>query len=974
MPTRSRIGILLLLPAILLPKTLCANLPSRHANAAASNERRSTPAIADLEAEIRRLRTQGQYADAIAIAQAVLERLAVEQNDSPFAIEDARNALVTLTRIAGLSEIERCELQDADAAAASGLTSIEKTDLQVEVRSRLLGARHFETLTWLMESAIVRLNHRLVSDAELMYRRSLEGFLATVGEDHPSTLRNRSHLARVSHFQGDFAEAERLFRLVVESRRRVYGEEHDDTRTAEVNLARMLYELGRYQESGDLYHVLFEWSRNRFGEAHYITLACMGGLGCSLRATGDLETAEGLLRRRIEIDREHQYGQTNDIDALYALTLILREKGELRNAERVCREALEVHERIKHVEDPKLLDILNAFAELIQAQGRFAEAESMWRRSAASYENVRGLVSYSGFQRVRFAADASPYLRFAACLARNGKPEAAWRQMERGLARGLSDVVQGAASRTPASMTAGEQSERSRLQTALARSDEVVAVCQSQSPIDAIALCNARRELNIRRADVVAFEKRMAERHGIPAAQPYEIGRIQDRMPDDTAFIAWIDFPATPGSPDPGGDHWACILRRHGTPDWIRLPGSGSDRSWTEQDESLASVVARKIAQWPTERLNLDEDIAALTIQRIDPVVATLPNIRHLIVLPVGPMSHVPIQVLTNRYTVSYAPSATLSAWLCEVTDQGERRHRRRSLLALGNPRYDDAAGAGLESIPGSGYEAKAIARLFASIATPPKGQRNGAPSRDHTALTLLLDDDATESSLQSLAESDQLRQYSHIHISAHGILDDVAPWRSALILTEPRRPVAPSHALHETPICDGRLTAAQIVRTWRLDADLVTLSGCETGLGKAQGGEGLVGFSQALFASGARSLILSLWKVDDVATALLMHRLYENLTGAYSGERRIAGATYTGASPMPKAVALFEAKQWLRTNSPLQNQMALRNLGFDMQEVNTALASARSGIRMTDEQPQTQFDYSDPHYWAAFVLSGNPN
>ena len=78
----------------------------------------------------------------------------------------------------------------------------------------------------------------------------------------------------------------------------------------------------------------------------------------------------------------------------------------------------------------------------------------------------------------------------------------------------------------------------------------------------------------------------------------------------------------------------------------------------------------------------------------------------------------------------------------------------------------------------------------------------------------------------------------------------------------------------------DGRLTAEQIVRTWDLDADLVVLSACESGLGRYAGGEGYLGFAQPLFARGARSLVLSLWKVDDDATALLMARFYRNLLG----------------------------------------------------------------------------------------------
>ena len=101
----------------------------------------------------------------------------------------------------------------------------------------------------------------------------------------------------------------------------------------------------------------------------------------------------------------------------------------------------------------------------------------------------------------------------------------------------------------------------------------------------------------------------------------------------------------------------------------------------------------------------------------------------------------------------------------------------------------------------------------------------------------------------------------------------------------------------------DGQVTAEQIVRTWDLDADLVVLSACESGLGREAGGEGYLGFAQALFVKGARSLVLSQWSVEDKATALLMTRFYRNVLGQRPGLSK----------PMPKAEALHEAKEWLR-------------------------------------------------------------
>jgi CHAT domain-containing protein len=102
-----------------------------------------------------------------------------------------------------------------------------------------------------------------------------------------------------------------------------------------------------------------------------------------------------------------------------------------------------------------------------------------------------------------------------------------------------------------------------------------------------------------------------------------------------------------------------------------------------------------------------------------------------------------------------------------------------------------------------------------------------------------------------------------------------------------------------------------------KLNADLVVLSACETGLGKETRGEGLVGLTQAFFYAGTSSLVVSLWKVQDRSTGDLMVRFYRNLN-----------------------------------NPSLNKSQALRQAQLEM---------IRKG------------DFSHPYYWAGFVLMGKP-
>src|SRR5262249_55528537 len=144
--------------------------------------------------------------------------------------------------------------------------------------------------------------------------------------------------------------------------------------------------------------------------------------------------------------------------------------------------------------------------------------------------------------------------------------------------------------------------------------------------------------------------------------------------------------------------------------------------------------------------------------------------------------------------------------------------------------------------------------------------------------------------------------QYRLLHFATHGETDDQDADRCRLILAQDRLPdprsLQPSDKLYT-----GELTVQTIRGSWKLDADLVVLSACQTALGKDGEGEGLLGFAQAFLSRGARSVVLTRWKVDDSATALLMLRFYENLLGKRKGLAR----------GLNRAEALAEARAWLR-------------------------------------------------------------
>jgi CHAT domain-containing protein len=273
-----------------------------------------------------------------------------------------------------------------------------------------------------------------------------------------------------------------------------------------------------------------------------------------------------------------------------------------------------------------------------------------------------------------------------------------------------------------------------------------------------------------------------------------------------------------------------------------------------------------------------------------------------------------------------------------------KRRELDRQLTARGPDGKDSWS-----ELPGTRAEAAALTRLFSSGQQP---------------VTLLADADASEPRLAKLAKSGELERFRYLHFATHGTFDPRFPLQSAVILSQPARPeVAPPELGRY--VFDGELTAAEVLENWKLDAELATLSACQTGLGKHERGEGFMGFAQAVLLAGGRSVCLSLWQVDDAATALLMERFYQNLLGQRAGLK----------GPLPKAQALAEAQAWLRT---LPRAEALRQTARLSGGVSRAKGRPARPLLPPVPDPAPgqaeQPPYTHPYYWAAFVLIGDPD
>jgi CHAT domain-containing protein len=142
---------------------------------------------------------------------------------------------------------------------------------------------------------------------------------------------------------------------------------------------------------------------------------------------------------------------------------------------------------------------------------------------------------------------------------------------------------------------------------------------------------------------------------------------------------------------------------------------------------------------------------------------------------------------------------------------------------------------------------------------------------------TAFVGEDATETRARSID-----RGARYVHFASHAVIDERLPLNSALVLSPP--PAA-------SDADNGLLQVWEIFDRVRLDAELVTLSACETALGGEFSGEGMVGLTRAFQYAGARTVVAALWSISDDSTAQLMTRFYTHLRAGQTKDRALRAA-----------------------------------------------------------------------------------
>ena len=698
------------------------------------------------------------------------------------------------------------------------------------------------------------------AEAEALYKRALSMRERSLGPEDRAVAAALNNLGAVYQEEGRVREAEPLYARSLEIREKALGPDHPEVAVTLNNLAQLRQSLGRHEEAAGLYRRgLAIWEKANGGE-HPDTASFLNNLGTVYRDMGRHADAEPVLARALEI-REKAFGAEHSTTAISLANL-----GSLYRAQQRYDAALPLYERALAIrestlgpEHPDVARSLNNLADLRQAQHLDAEALGYARRASAIYRqrileatdenSVReAATNRAGFFRHLALLESSPRSSetidesFAiAQLAQATGTGAAVARMTVRFSQGDGEL---------ASLVRRKQDLVERLR----RGDDELAKAASEPAArrDRAAeqrlredLATAHRLLAGTEADLQA---RFPRYQVLTRPEPLPLAKVQALLNRDEALVLYAVAPES---------SWV----------WVVRPGRASFTKLPADEAALTKAVTRARTRLMPDAVGVMRlDVRALNEleQHIfAPVMRELSGVKHVLLVPSGPLQSLPfgmlvaspprtlarpidyrnVDWLVKRFAFSVLPSVGSLRGLREFArpSTGDR-----PFAGFGDPLLNES-----NRLPETAKELRSMARIL----------KAGEGS-------LWLGDAATETAVKSL----DLARYRVVAFATHALMAGELRGllEPALVLTPPAKATAQD---------DGFLSAAEIAQL-RLNADWVLLSACNTAAADGTpGAEGLSGLGKSFFYAGSRSLLVSHWPVASEATVLLTTKMLAEYT-----------------------------------------------------------------------------------------------
>ena len=610
------------------------------------------------------------------------------------------------------------------------------------------------------------------------------------------------------------------------------------------------------------------------------------------RDRGDLEQAESLIFRALAIEKRVVPDSLRVASSLSKLGELALAQRHWDDAERRLAEALPIWERL-HPGSIGEGRVRHLRGRLLQQRGRPPEAAGELRRAVDALENQISMLSGLSEDRASYRSERSAfYTDLVDVLVELQSAAEAFHVLERSRARGFLEMFTthdlAAAERVPEALEA----ERRRLAWQYDRTQKRLAEEGRASSKAAVKLQEELRDLRRRHSELVETIRHQSAGGSLRYPQPVDLTQATAALEPGTLLLSYAV-----------GDertHVFAVSREDGLTVQTLPRGRAS---LTQEVELFRRLIQEAAPASP--RVSQLADVGRRLYQALlGPVASRVERCRRVVIVPDGPLHVLPFAALVlergagpaarpGHYFVEWKPVSTVLS----ATVYGELRQRRTAaedagvrattaLVAFGDPALPARAApredssnrersllkevTALRPLPAARQEVDRIAALF----------RGSAETFVGTS--------ATEERVKGLPG-----RMRYLHFATHAVLDDASPMESGLVLA------APSAA--GTAGENGLLQAWEVLEQVRLDAELVVLSACDSGLGRELRGEGLLGLTRAFQHAGARSVVASLWRVGDQPTAALMVRFYRHLKeGAATDEALRAAQMELIAGPIP--------------------------------------------------------------------------
>jgi CHAT domain-containing protein len=618
---------------------------------------------------------------------------------------------------------------------------------------------------------------------------------------------------------------------------------------------------------------------------------CLRGLAEAMRLKGRDAEAERLLRQALAIWQEIN-AEAAEAGSIHLNLGLLLEQGNAEAAEAHVRTAIRIYEKDRR----PLPEGYQALARLQARKGQAEEAAASYLAAVNALETQQkrlGGAQESQWLYVSSLGDL--YLEAADHQIALERPHEAWRLIERGRARGLQELLAQKDLRFPKELPATLYAKRHRLAAEYDRTQAALADWVPEQGSEKRETLEGRlRDLRLEQADLQEQIRRASPRLGtLESPTPLDLAEARSALDPGTVLLTYsigdsrsylfvIQAEEVPG---PGLSFYPLAVRKE---------------ELKKEIEAFRSLLGRP----GTDLSALKQRGRHLYDLLVRPAAPVLAKADRWLISPDGPLHSLPFAALVsgNHYLAESKP-IHIAASAAVYKELKAARSKEASapateLLAVGDPLYP----AGLKTQAETTADPQVQSALRRGLQLKPLPATRGeveAISKLFPGAQTLLSRDATEEKIKSLAP-----QVRRLHLACHGLLDERFPLNSALALSIPEHP--------EEGRDNGLLQAWEIFESVRLDADLVTLSACDSGLGKEMGGEGMVGLVRAFQFAGARSVLASLWSVYDVSTARFMKRFYGYLRNGKSKDEALRAAQIDqiqgkSGSPHPFHWAAFE-------------------------------------------------------------------